>query len=197
MSVAIFRRCLVARPPCCAVTRLVDGRALGVAMRVLCRSDVSSFSHSCSVIIQTSLCAPHHSSVNLSNRCILKIITNSPTVTMMSKLNPNQPNTIALVPTPLLTFPFPKSCAICAAATEAVCCHSTLTRTKMEAMKIRARATCETGREGKGLMSMSEPVRASCSSCQPGKVARRRKVTKARTMATMLCNVSVEVRMEV
>jgi hypothetical protein len=49
-----------------------------------------------------------------------------------------------------------------------------------------ARATCDTGREGKGLMSMSEPVRASRSSCQPGKVARRRKVTKARIMATML-----------
>lgn len=53
-------------------------------------------------------------------------------------------------------------------------------------MKIRARATCETGREGNGLMSMSEPVRASRSSCHPGKVARRRKVTKARMMATML-----------
>lgn len=53
-------------------------------------------------------------------------------------------------------------------------------------MKMRARATWETGREGKGLMSMSEPVRASCSSCQPGKVARRRKTMKARTMATML-----------
>jgi hypothetical protein len=49
-----------------------------------------------------------------------------------------------------------------------------------------ARATCDTGREGKGLMSMSEPVRASRSSCQPGKVARRRKVTKARIMATIL-----------
>jgi hypothetical protein len=53
-------------------------------------------------------------------------------------------------------------------------------------MKMRARATCETGREGNGLMSMSEPVRASRSSCQPGKVARRRKVTKARIIATML-----------
>lgn len=93
---------------------------------------------------------------------------------------------MALVPTPLFTLPLPKSLAICAPATEAVCCQSTLTSTKMEAMKMRARATCETGREGKGLMSMSEPVRASCSSCQPGKVARRRKVTKARIMATIL-----------
>ena len=55
----------------------------------------------------------------------------------------------------------------------------------MEAMKIRARATCETGREGKGLTSRSEP-RSSVSSCQPGNVARRIKVMKARTMATML-----------
>ena len=117
---------------------------------------------------------------------MLRIMTSKPTVTMISKAKPNQPSTMALVPTPLLTLPFPKSCATCAAATEAVCCHSTLTSTKMEAMKMSARATCETGREGKGLMSMSEPVRASCSSCQPGKVARRRKVTKARTMATML-----------
>lgn len=128
----------------------------------------------------------HHSSVNLSNKCILKIITNNPIVTMISSAKPNQPSTIALVPTPLLTDPFPKSCATCAAATEAVCCHSTLTNTNIEAMKINARATCDTGREGKGLISMSEPVRASCSSCQPGNVARRRKVMKARTIAMML-----------
>jgi hypothetical protein len=73
-----------------------------------------------------------------------------------------------------------------AAATEAVCCHRTLTRTKMEEMKMRARATWETGREGKGLTSTSEPVWRSRSSCQPGKVARRMKVMKARIMATML-----------
>lgn len=92
---------------------------------------------------------------------------------------------MAEVPTPDLTLPFPRSCAMVLAATEAVCCHSTDTRTKTEAINIRARATCETGREGKGLTSLSEP-RSSVSSCQPGNVARRRKVTKARTMATML-----------
>lgn len=107
-------------------------------------------------------------------------------VTIISKLNPNHPSTIAAVPTPLFTLPFPKSCATCAAATELVCCHSTLTSTKMEATKMRASATWDTGREGKGLMSTSLPVRASCSSCQPGKVARRRMTMKARTMPTML-----------
>lgn len=125
------------------------------------------------------------SSVNLSSSCILKIMTNNPIVTMMNNANPNHPNIIAEVPTPDLTLPFPKSCAIVLAATDAVCCHSTETRTKTEAMKIKASATCDTGREGKGLTSRSEP-RSSVSSCQPGKVARRRKVTKARTMATML-----------
>lgn len=136
------------------------------------------------VSLMCSLC--HHSSVNLSNSWMLRIMTSKPIVTMIRSENPNQPSTMALVPTPLLTDPFPKSCATCAAATEAVCCHSTETSTKIEAMKISANATCETGRDGKGLMSMSEPVRASCSSCQPGKVARRRKVPNARMRATML-----------
>jgi len=125
------------------------------------------------------------SSVNRSSSCILRIMTSNPMVTIISSANPNHPNIIAEVPTPDLTLPFPKSCAIVLAATDAVCCHSTETRTKTEAMKIRASATCETGREGKGLTSLSEP-RSSVSSCQPGKVASRRNVTKARTMATML-----------
>lgn len=119
-------------------------------------------------------------------------MTNNPIVTIINNANPNHPNTIALVPTPLLTDPFPKSLATCAAATEAVCCHKTLTSTKIDEMKISASATCDTGREGKGLMSMSEPVRASCSSCQPGNVARRRKVKKARTRAMMLLELSVQ-----
>lgn len=48
-----------------------------------------------------------------------------------------------------------------------------------------ARAAWETGREGKGFISVSEPEE-EVSVCQPGKVARRRKVRKERTMATML-----------
>ena len=113
-------------------------------------------------------------------------MTNNPIVTNTNSPNENQPNTIALVPTPLFTLPLPKSWAICDAATDAVCCHSTLTSTKTDAMKMRARAICETGREGKGLTSTSDPVRASISSCQPGKVASRMKQTKAKMMATIL-----------
>jgi hypothetical protein len=60
-----------------------------------------------------------------------------------------------------------------------------LTRTKTEAMKMVARATWETGLEGKGFTSVSEPEE-EVSVCQPGKVARRMKVRKARTMATIL-----------
>ena len=103
----------------------------------------------------------------------------------MNSANPNQPNIMAVVPIPLCTLPLPKSCAMVLAATEAVCCHSTDTRTKMEATKMRANATWETGRVGKGLTSRTEP-RSSVSSCQPGKVARRTKQTKAKMMATML-----------
>lgn len=116
---------------------------------------------------------------------ILKIMTNNPIVTIISRANENQPMTMALVPTPLLTEPFPKSCAITEAATEAVCCHNTETKTKMAAMKMRARATWETGREGKGLTSRSEPTESS-SSCQPGKVAKRRRQIKAKMMAMIL-----------
>ena len=72
---------------------------------------------------------------------MLRIMTSNPMVTMMSSTKPNQPRTMADVPTPDLTLPLPRSCTIVAAATEAVCCHKTETRTKMEEMKMRARAT--------------------------------------------------------
>jgi hypothetical protein len=116
---------------------------------------------------------------------ILRIIMSRPIVTTISNANENQPKTMALVPTPLLTAPFPKSWAITEAATDAVCCHSTETSTKMAEMNIKARAICETGRDGKGLTSRSEPSE-SVSSCQPGKVARSRRQTKAKMMAMIL-----------
>ena len=125
------------------------------------------------------------SSVKRSSNEILNIMTSNPSVTTTNNPNPNQPNIIAVVPTPLFTLPFPRSCTIVDAATAAVCCHMMLTRINTEEMKIVARATCETGREGKGLTSVSEPDE-EVSVCQPGKVASRRKVRKARTMATML-----------
>lgn len=53
-------------------------------------------------------------------------------------------------------------------------------------MKTSASAACETGRDGNGLTSTSEPVCAFSSSCQPGNVARRMKVMKAKMMATIL-----------
>lgn len=106
-------------------------------------------------------------------------------VTMMSSANENQPITMALVPTPLLTEPLPKSWAMTLAATEAVCCQRTETRMKMDEMKMMARAIWETGRLGKGLTSRSEPSESSVS-CQPGKVASKMKQTKAKTMAMIL-----------
>ena len=127
---------------------------------------------------------PHSSVISVNNR-MLRIITSNPIVTTINNAKPNHPSTIAVVPTPLFTLPLPKSCAIVLAATEAVCCQSTETRTKTEATKMRAKETWETGREGKGFTSRMESS-SVVSSCQPGKVARRRKQKKARTMATML-----------
>jgi len=123
---------------------------------------------------------------------MLSIMTSSPMVTMMSSVKLNQPMTMALVPTPLLTEPLPKSCAMMLAATDAVCCHSTDTSTKMLAMKMMASATCDTGRDGNGFTSRSDPSLSS-SSCQPGKVARRRKQMKAKMMAMMLFPASARV----
>lgn len=116
---------------------------------------------------------------------ILNIMTSKPIVTMMSNVKLNQPRTMAVVPTPALTLPLPKSFAITLAATEAVCCQSTLTRTNMELTKIMASATCDTGRVGKGLTSRSEPSEL-LSSCHPGNVARRRRQTKAKIIAIIL-----------
>lgn len=47
-------------------------------------------------------------------------------------------------------------------------------------MKARAHATRETGRDGKGFTSRSEPC-SSISSCQPGNVARRRMTREEQT----------------
>lgn len=68
-------------------------------------------------------------------------MTSKPIVTVMSNVNENHPSTMALVPTPDMTLPLPKSSAIVLAATEAVCCHRTETSTKTEAMKMIAKAT--------------------------------------------------------
>lgn len=71
------------------------------------------------------------------------------------------------------------------AATDAVCCHRTETRTNIDEMKIIARAIWETGLEGNGLTSRSLPSLSS-SSCQPGKVASKSKQMNAKMIAMML-----------
>lgn len=116
---------------------------------------------------------------------MLSIITKRPIVTTTKRTKPNQPSTMADVPTPDLTLPLPMSCAIVVAATDAVCCQRTDTSTKTDATKMSAKAAWDTGREGNGLTSPSEPVE-SISSCQPGNVAKRIKQRKARMTATIL-----------
>lgn len=112
-------------------------------------------------------------------------MTSRPTVTTTIRPKPNQPRTMADVPTPLLTLPLPISCAIVLAATDAVCCHNTETRTKTDETNMRANAAWDTGRDGNGFTSFSDPA-LSTSSCQPGNVARSTQQKKARIMATML-----------
>lgn len=116
-------------------------------------------------------------------------MTSKPIVTTTKRPNPNQPSTMAEVPTPLLTLPFPSVCTMVLAATDAVCCHSTETSTKIAEIQINDRAICDTGRDGNGLISRSEPV-SSTSSCHPGNVASKIKQKKASIIATMLLFVS-------
>lgn len=166
------------------VTGAINLMARSIGAGSIANPSLCSF-HRNRVPLPQSISAFFSQSANWLRTRILNIMTNRPIVTIISNVNENQPNTMALVPTPDLTAPLPKSSAMVLAATDAVCCHNTETSTKMEAMKIMARATCDTGREGKGLTSRSEPTLSS-SSCQPGKVARRRKQTKAKMMAMML-----------
>src|SRR3569833_612491 len=116
---------------------------------------------------------------------MLSIMTSRPMVTMMSRVKLNQPMTMALVPTPDSTLPLARSWAMMEAATDAVCCHSTDTSTKMDAMNMMPSATWLTGRDVIGFTSRSDPSLSS-SSCQPGKVARRRRQMKAKMMAMIL-----------
>lgn len=80
------------------------------------------------------------SSVNFLSILILRIMMRRPIVTITNSTKPNQPSTMAEVPTPLLTTLLPISWAIVLAATDAVCCHNTETSTKTEDTKIKARA---------------------------------------------------------
>lgn len=71
------------------------------------------------------------------------------------------------------------------AATLAMCCQK-LARMAMSAdINEQAKATWETGLEGKGLTSLSLPSDSS-SSCQPGKVARSTNVIRAKEMLIKL-----------
>lgn len=118
-----------------------------------------------------------------SNHEMLIIIISMPIVVINNRANPNQPSTIADAPTPLLTLPFPKSCVMVLAATEAVCCHSTVTSIKTVATKQSARQTWLRARDGTRL-NCSIPCVSSA--CQPGKVSKRRRAKNASIRATIL-----------
>jgi len=73
-----------------------------------------------------------------------------------------------------------------AAEAAATCCHRADVSVKSEAIPSINMQTCETGLDGNGLMSMSEPVLASCSSCQPGNVDKSKKAKTERAIPPIL-----------
>lgn len=56
-----------------------------------------------------------------------------------------------------------------------------------------ASETCDTGREGNGFTSTSDPSSFSAV-CQPGKVAKRTKQTKAKMIAMILIKLACVIR---
>ena len=108
-----------------------------------------------------------------------------PMGTMTRSAKPAQPKAIAVVPTPPATLPYAMAWAVVAEATDAVCCQRIETNINNMASVDVAKALRETAREGNGFTSRSDPL-SSTSSCHPGNVSIRKRVTSARTMAAML-----------
>lgn len=100
----------------------------------------------------------------------------------------NHPSTIAAVPTCPETAPYVSVSAIDAVELLFICCQSTETKTNPNERLIIPKATCETGREGNGFTSTSDPP-SFISECHPGNVDRSRKHPKARTIAIYLCRI--------
>jgi len=113
-----------------------------------------------------------------------RTIINSPIVTVTDKNTPAQPSTIAAGPTCPFTVPYDRLRIILAAADVAICCHNIDTNPNSEANVAIANASCETGRDGKGLMSRS--LSSSSSAYQPGKLARSSMVRNAKGTAVYI-----------
>lgn len=109
-------------------------------------------------------------------------MSSSPRATIMVRQKLIQPIAIAPAPTSVLTLPTFALSAIAAAPTAPTCCQRLATSNSTLPTNVHARAIWDTGIEGKGLTSLSDPVIWFLSSCQPGKVARRRMQIKTRTM---------------
>lgn len=102
----------------------------------------------------------------------------------------SHPRDIATAPTVAFRCPLVAASTTNAAAAPAICCHSAATKEKREAMIEHHTATWLTGLDGNALMSMSEPVLASCSSCQFGNIATEHAATIDRAAAARLDSVS-------
>lgn len=111
----------------------------------------------------------------------------SPTVTTDNKKKDPQTRPAAAGPTEVsMSLKIVNSCVVVLTALAEKCCQKAVMTVKTVATKLNASAVCEIDRLGKGLTSMSEPVTASSSECQPGKVARTPNAINSRIAATIL-----------
>jgi hypothetical protein len=128
-----------------------------------------------------------HSSVSPSNRRMLSAMTTMPSKATTVKANDNQTSAMDAVPiSPTTLFPCTVVEMMATTDAAATCCHSAEIIKSSEAVPSAHMTALVTGREGNGLMSMSEPVRASRSSCHPGKLANPRKPKAVRARAPIL-----------
>ena len=79
---------------------------------------------------------------------------------------------------------------VAAADAAATCCHKADASRNSDPMARANIHTCVTGLDGKGLISMSEPVLGSVSLCQPGSVERPMKASAVRAIPPILNLVS-------
>lgn len=108
---------------------------------------------------------------------MLTIITIIPRNTRTTNEKDIQASAIAAEPRWHERYPCVVDAMTEAAEAAATCCHMAAVRRNKDAIPSRNMHVTDTGLDGKGLISTSDPVCASRSSCQPGKVANPRKAS--------------------
>lgn len=121
-----------------------------------------------------------------SSTMMLIIMVTNPAAASESKPNATHANAAATPPTRAFTSECVTPSTVAAMITAAVCCQSTPTKDSSEEKMRQAQASCIMGLLGNFLTSMSEPVRSSVPSTQPGKVDIRIDATSTSAIAVSL-----------